>query len=318
MRRTLPLMFCAVAISTGCARVSVNTNLAADGSFKRVAKYASSDSQLDMANQHGKRDITELFLIPTQGAGISVERKKTQEGETLVTVTRSGAAGGPPLADIAVLGPDRKTTLTSSVAIRRLENGQIEYRERLSWLGQRKNTFGDMPPELRVQIKQSLPPRLAKTETIDDITHRVVKAMINTFFGPAEPVLPIMAIDPDLATRKLRIAFYLNLALSLQRDYAMTPDETRSMLASLTAEDKMKSVLTSKLPGVAAPAGTDKPSSSTDGNFMPLTFAVSFPGKIVRTNGLVDPVTGEVYWSLYDIAVEFEDITLELVVDPRS
>src|SRR2546421_10950151 len=143
MRRVLPLMFCAVAISAGCARISVNTSLAADGSFKRVVKYASSNSQLDLANQHGKRDITDLFLIPTQGAGILVERKKSQEGETLVTVTRSGAAGETPLADIAVLGADRKATLTSRVAIRRLENGQIEYQGRLNWVGQGKNTVGD-------------------------------------------------------------------------------------------------------------------------------------------------------------------------------
>ena len=54
-----------------------------------------------------------------------------------------------------------------------------------------------------------------------------------------------------------------------------------------------------------------------EGNaYTPLLYEVAFPGRVVETNGLTDPVTGHVYWSLYADSASLGDIDLHLVVRP--
>ena len=51
---------------------------------------------------------------------------------------------------------------------------------------------------------------------------------------------------------------------------------------------------------------------------MPFTFTTSFPGKVIKTDGLVDDFSGEVYWSFLAPALQFGDVKLTLVVDPSA
>ena len=55
----------------------------------------------------------------------------------------------------------------------------------------------------------------------------------------------------------------------------------------------------------------------SDSNEMtPLFYSVSFPGTVVETDGLQDPMTGEVYWSLLPMVLDLGDVKLRVVVKP--
>ncbi|MEP6756738.1 MAG: hypothetical protein ABJA67_14630, partial [Chthonomonadales bacterium] len=49
--------------------------------------------------------------------------------------------------------------------------------------------------------------------------------------------------------------------------------------------------------------------------YIPLMLTVKLPGKIVSTNGDMDPSSDEIYWATFAVAASFEDITLTAVCD---
>jgi hypothetical protein len=119
-----------------------------------------------------------------------------------------------------------------------------------------------------------------------------------------------LLLNVDGATRRLNgIAYLANLQSFKEAVPGISDAEASEMSKSLT------NLLNSE----ALDPGSNSPSESTpggDAGLTPLTFAVSFPGKVVETNGLVDPMTGEVYWSLLPLSLELADVKLRLVVQP--
>lgn len=311
MRRiALFVSFCLVA--AGCSRAKIETVVSPDGSFKRTVTYTLSGAQGMMGN--GKKDIADVFKIPSAGDGVTVDRSTTKDGDINVTVTRSLAAGAAPVDDFVIFQDAKQPELSDTLSVHKLDNGQIEYTESLKWIAKRGGSFGEVPPEFRTAVKASLPQRMMDTATIDMVTNAVMVSFLRALFGPPEPVFPSFFTDPDLGVRKLKIASYQALIPTLQQACGMSAAETKAFLGSFLSDERLKSVVEGKTPTHSG-GQTGTPDNAA---MVPMTFSVSAPGKVVRTNGLVDPINGQVYWSVYDVSAEFQDVTLELVVDPKS
>lgn len=320
----------------GCVHVSTTTKINADGSFTRTVKYGMMDtSKMGMPGGAGSGPSKpeDAFAIPSEGNGTTVQRG-TEEGENVITVTRSVRAGGTSTQDITALGKDKKPVLRSTVYVKKLADGKIEYDETLTWVGPPSSDLSKIDPDLRANLKKSLPPDQQKTETIDKLTRSTERAIFNAMFGPPEPLMGEMMTsvlgNPEGVRHKLDIRMYAALDQALQ-EQGLSPEQRRSTLAAMVKSlspdqlvgpkmSSMNSMMSPDAENTKAEGGNaaEKTKHSDDAGMVPLSFAVTCPGQVVETNGLQDPITGEVYWSLYGAAAELGDVTLRVVIDPSK
>ncbi|MBS1718055.1 MAG: hypothetical protein JSS72_10040 [Armatimonadetes bacterium] len=316
--RNLGLLLLGAIALTGCAKVGVKTVLNGDSSFTRTVKYAvtKNDQAQGMSGVPSKPD--DVFRIPSSAPGVKVDTT-TEKEQTVVTVTRSVAAGANAMQDVTLLSSKKTPVLTSSVSVKRLGDGNIEYVELLHWVGPKTKSDQDVPGEFRAIIKKALPARFQTTAVIDKLTHRVLTETVHILFGPADPLLSTALLNQDLFELKMHGAFFARLVPAFQEEATgMTDDEAkavlRKMMPDLDSSTVMKNNAHPTPPDPTAPPTKD---SGNDG-LTPLTFTVGFKGRIVKTNGIVDPATGDVYWSLYSAVAEFGDVELRLVVEPSK
>jgi hypothetical protein len=276
---------------------------------------------MGMSASKGATTLDAAFEIPKAGPGITVTKKDDKMGSSIL-VTRSIPAGAAPFKDVVIKNQKGAVELTGEVNVAKLDNGDLKYTETLHWAGARVANLGAMGAAMRLQVKKVLPERYRKTELIDKAVEATVSVLVKGLLGAPEPIVLSM-INPDVIEYKMRARLGVlgdelkkglpgltdteasemvaSLSKTLDLDQAMNPDDKSSPLAAMGG------------PGGSSPLGSDSPEAMAS-----LTFAVDFPGKMVKTNGIADPSSGLVYWSLLDVSLEFGDEVLEAEVDPRG
>src|SRR5579862_792826 len=164
----------AVVLLAGCARVTTTTTLHADGSFSRKVVYTvSKNSGMSGGAQQSKDKPEDYFKLPAADHEVNVSRSDTTSGIS-VTVTREVAADSGPLPDIALLSDAGKVMATSSVSVKKLSGGQIEYVETLHSLEPGKTIEQMVIPDLRARVKKAIPAEYQKSDLIDGLTKEVM------------------------------------------------------------------------------------------------------------------------------------------------
>lgn len=302
------MLLAAVAFLAGCARVATTTTLHADGSFSRKTVYAVSklSGGLPAQSSGPSKDKPEDFFKIPAGA-----TKSEDKGNLLVTATREVSSGSAPIQDLSLIGDKGKVTSTSTVTVEKLPDGTLRYTEFLHGAAPTSKTQQMAVPDLRARIKKALPEEFQKTELIDGLTHEIMMNLGHALLGPPEPNLFNVMLSPEAAARRINaIAFSANVKSFKGAMPSISDDQAVTMARSLA------NIINQDAIGGADAVG-EAPKENSDPNALtPLFFSVSFPGKIVETNGIVDPVTGEVYWSLLPPALEFGDVKLTVVVRP--
>ncbi|MFI5385181.1 MAG: hypothetical protein ACHQ50_03580 [Fimbriimonadales bacterium] len=306
----------AVVLLAGCARVSTSTTLNADGSFVRKVVYTVSKSNglgpPSGADTQKKEKPEDYFKLPS-GPGVKVDHSEDKNG-LIVTTTRTVAAGSAPLQDIALIADKTKILATSSVTVTKFPDGRLEYVESLHKLEPSTTAQQFVIPDLRARVKKALPVEYQKTELIDRLTREIMINLAHALVGPPEPNLFNLLLTPDSSARRVNaLAFTANVQSFKNAVPDMTPVQATTMartLANVLNQDMLSGA------GPSGPGASPNKENSADNDMTPLFFAVSFPGKMVETNGLLDPVTGEVYWSLLPMALDLGDVQLRLVVQP--
>lgn len=305
-------MVLAVAALAGCSRVSTNTALHADGSFSRQVVYTVTKNDLNLGGQQQKAKPEDLFKLPASGNGVTVASTDNVNG-TVVTVTRDVSADSSPLADISLLGDKKSVSATSTVSVKKLADGKLEYIETLHAATPAKSSVEQfLIPDLRARVKKALPEEYQKTELIDRLTVEIQTNMVHALVGPPEANLFSAILSPDTTARKINAtAFALNLKSFKSAIPTLSDDQASSLAKSLSNmmnKDTFNASNSSKMAGENA---------SPDNTAMTLLFfSVNFPGKIVETNGIADPLEGDVYWSLLPMALDLGDVHLRVVVQP--
>lgn len=302
-------------VVAGCARVATTTEIAADGSFVRKSVYTVVKSPMSgMGDSSGKSapdKPEDFFRLPANSPQVKVV--KTQgEQDIKIAVSRALAAGSPSLQDVTILAEKGKVMATSAVTVRRLPDGTIEYVETLHALSPSSEAREFVVPELRARVKTALPVEFQKTELIDKATAVVMVNVAHGLFGPPEPNLFNMMLSPEGTERRVdAFIFRANITGLREAIPGMSEDQAQATARGLLDVFNEKALQggSSSVPG--ASTGSSGPNGLT-----PLYFDVKFKGKVVETNGLVDPVTGDVYWTLLAPILDLGDVRLRLVIRP--
>jgi hypothetical protein len=314
MRARVSLLLPWLLLLAGCARVSTTTTIRGDGSFSRKVVYTVSKQNpamgapSDSAGPHMDKP-DDYFKLPSAGEAKLVRTE--DKNNLIVTATRDLAAGSPPLQDVSLWAEKGKVMATSTVSVRKLANGDIEYVEALHAVSPDPKGQQFTIADLRARVKKAIPDAYQKTEIIDQVTKGVTLNLVHALLGPPEPNLFNLLLSQDATIRRINgLAYTANMATFKSAMPGLTDEQAKAMaraLIDILNQDALdQSNATNQASG---------PGEKSSGNEMtPLTFAVGFEGKIVETNGIIDPLTGEVYWSLLPATLDAGDVQLRVVI----
>ncbi|HEY3269001.1 MAG TPA: hypothetical protein VGM37_18975 [Armatimonadota bacterium] len=292
------LLLAAVAVS-GCSRMTATTDVKADGSFTRSLAYSESKP----IGSSGGAQLSDTFVLP-QAPAWKVS-KTIADGDVKYGATIRVAAGQTLARDVSVRRKDQGPVLvTNKVSVAQVSPGRWRYTETIHW-------NGPIPKEVAVpeastlsQIKLALPASVATDDTVRALAPALARAVWSVLFGPGEPVLPQLFLQPDAAERTMRrragrgIEKVLADKLGGKLNAAERRQTTRRILSALTAVSQSKK---DNPTGGAGDDGTDLPS---------LSFVLKVPGHLVSTNGETDDYSDDVFWTLYPEAAALGDVTL--------
>ncbi|MBB6053126.1 hypothetical protein [Armatimonas rosea] len=310
-----------IALS-GCAKVGTTTDIKADGSFTRTVVYRGSAPSTDGFTMGPTLDD---IVAPPRTPGWQVTRAKDpkNDSELVLTATKAFAPGETLTDDLALKAPPKKDAPTSTpptfvlgntVAVTKLPNGTIAYRETIRWRGPRPSELATPDPTFLAALSSAVP-ALDKAGQVA-VEKRVHQSVWQALFGPGEPLIGLLMTHPELGEFRLKRRLSDSLLAALQDALGnkLTEAERRAavqkLVTSLTDDVKDKT----KKQVNAGPSG----SGSSDDTLVALLIKARFPGKVLQTNGELDPATGEVIWGLFSQAAAAGDVVLTAVCEPEK
>lgn len=294
MRRALPILALA-ALLAGCRQTSSTTEVRDDGSFTRSVKLMASDVTPDSTLK-----MPDVFVLPKAPEWKVNETPPTIQGGT--TIEANGTFRfGQDITDIG-LKQKGKVVLVNSVQVKEVTPGVYEYREVFTWKGER-NKQDDGGAKIRERLDLILGPDskipAEKREQMVTVADRLLTQML---FGPPEPYLTVAIASPEFFFRKIRGVMGPKLLAAAERIFgdAMSPDERKQFVAKLLDPELATAQAQASAP--SQPSGSEEEAS--DEQPTTLTMVVKMPGTLTETNGLIDPITGEVYWTMFSDAAQ--------------
>ena len=299
------LAILAAVAAAGCNRVSTFTTINANGGFQE--KISFKLGQVPSLYIKAEPTVEKEFNFDRAGTTVVHSEEKTAQ---VLTVQRNRSAGTAPYQDFQLLSDKGKVILTSKVSVHRALSGDISYDVKIKWMGSSEPGLAMIDADWRAAITKALPPRYRINKPVIDRVSRGIGLSLTRFLmGPPYPEAPGLIGNPDAVKLRFDGTFHQMIQSELDSDAPGLSPSERSLVVKtfmhLIDAGKYESDQESK---------QDKAGESR--GLTPLLYEVAFPGKIVETNGLTNPVTGHVYWSLYAASASLGDIHLHLVVRP--
>lgn len=339
--RTAALLCAFCTLLAGCAHETATTTVRPNGSWTRKAVYTISEADKTMGLKPAKQLVLRDIFTPPAGQGWKVVQTKTGDKppQIVVTAVKEVGLAETITGDLTVKNVATKRQppcrVVNTASVRPAGPGRWRYTETFHWAGARPNIAKDIKPLVGSSLKKTLPSSLATDANVRALSLRLERTLWNTLFSPPEPLLldfynnlvPIPGLsDPDerqsLLTRRLGPGIETAL---LETFGARMPQPQRHETAlrlthRITEETGAQAGKGDKMGGSAGKSpGTDSATESFGGMYpVAITLVVSVPGRVVETNGLVDDLAGEVYWTLYPQAALDRDVTLSAVFEARG
>lgn len=296
----------------GCARSLVKTTVNADGSWSRALKFTAA--RHDKPDMSAGPSVQDAFALPKDGAWKTRWEKDKDNVTYFADVTLR--PGEKQRQDVVVKSKKGLPVLVNEATVRETTPGTWEYRETLHWKGTPDQSIRLDDPETLGQLKTSLPPGMATDANAREIANALTPAVWQALWGPPEPLVSQLILHPDLAENLLELRLGKSLDETLQTKFGgkLTPaqrlDVERNLFTTFAATIKAHGQPDG---GDAAPPddpAKEKGKEKDEVQAAALTFVVKVPGKVLSTNGEVNPITQEVFWGLYPEAAQNGDIAL--------
>lgn len=300
----------------GCARSLVKTTINADGSWSRSLKFTAA--RHDKPNtMGGGPSLQEAFVLP-QGTPWKTRTDKDKDDVSFYADV-SLRPGQTQSQDVVVRSKKGLPVLVNEATVRETTPGVWEYRETLHWKGTPDQTTPLNDPAALENFKRALPPTLATDANAKAIAAGLMPAVWQALWGPPEPLVSQLLTHPDFGQNMLEMRLGKSLDDTLQAKFgdkltaAQRVDVEQTLFASFASTVKMQGQSAGggdAGPLDVPPADGAPAKEKDDVQAAALTFVVKVPGKIIATNGEVNPITQEVFWGLYPQAAQLSDVTL--------
>ncbi|MCS7223727.1 MAG: hypothetical protein NZ959_04075 [Armatimonadetes bacterium] len=302
------LLICLMALISGCARVQVSTVVERDGTWSRSLTFRGAPIPFPQgvsAAEVTGPTLKNQFRLP-QGSGWKTRSEK-EEGMEILVFERRWETGDTVSEDLVIKNPqkgDNSKLLVNEVRVGPVSKTRFAYEERLKWVGP---SPVDLMPEKAIvdQVAAALPAHLATKDNMDKLINSIWSRFLRSVMGPDDLLMAYLFVHPDFGERQLR-----------QRLYPIVLDACRQLFKDKISEEhirKVAQILSDIKPQAKAGAAvkTDLIKQDSQSDFpVLLFFSVRLPGKIIETNGQIDPTTGEVWWGCFSLAVALEDLRL--------
>lgn len=334
MRTPVAAALGAALMLTACSKANITTTVKADGSVERkltfnlAAKPMAGPPKLEkmfkplgegwtrddgMEGEEVKVVFTRTFTKDKLSGAVDLQQLETIDEEPENPFAEPDPNAQPKPA------PKARVLLTNEVSVKEIAPGKFEYREKIKWLGERKPPkFEPKQKEILEKVKLKLPEGKRTDEEVKVIAELLVAETVRFAAGPGEPKMMLFISQPEVAFRNLRIQLGDVLMAHLAGRYGDAMDEearlemTRMVLEGFNLEDSIKGEVNDSKP---KPGAGEEEEKKDKVDSVAMTFALKFPGKVVMTNGKLDPYHNEVFWGVYPMAVEFGDVELIAVFE---
>ncbi len=303
MRKWISLLGLAV-LAVGCRQTSSLTEVKPDGSFQRTVKFSAMAPMMEEATP--EQAINQAFDLPTGGDWkISKDAGSDPSGEMSISASRLFKAG--EIAKDIRLKVKGKVVLANELAVKEIEPGVFEYRETFTWTGDKPTESPEerMDEALKALLKgkDKVTPAM-----ITAMTTEMEKILSQLLFGPPEPLLPLALSSPEFFARKARAMAGARMLKAAESSFgdALSEPERRDLVMKIL--DPSLGAKTARQSAPTPPGSDDEESS--DDSPTTLTMVVTMPGTVFETNGLTDPITGEVYWTMFADAAESGPVSI--------
>ncbi len=304
----------------GCHRVKTSTTIASDGSFDRKSKYTLSSAAMSMGAFDTNGDpekpqvepsLRNMFKIPADSPKVKVVEGKEGE-DNILTVSKVAIPASELKDDLVILDAKKSPVLSSSVRVEKRADGNLEYTETLHWVGKKKDDVEATLASLQSKLKSILPAEFQGDSTLKPLAKGLLVNMAQTVFGPPEPMLGQMLVDPEAAGYKMANALLVKNEALITKSLSSLPAEDRSKIA-LEISNALLETQDSFMP--KEPDGSSN-SKNDSNDLVAMMYEVAFPGTVVESNGIYDRVNGVVYWSLLAPSAQIQDVVLHVVIKP--
>lgn len=297
MKHLLRLSPLLLLVLAGCVRTNSATEVNADGSWKRSVKFILAKN-----NMAEKEPVIGDVAQPPTGAGWTSKIEKKDE-EITYTYTRSLNKLDEVLTKDIALKEKEGLMLVNEVTVKQIAPNRYKYRETFKWVGKAKESG---PGTLADAEIKKMMPSFATAEDIKKIQGLLLARITRILMGPGDPMLMQLASNPDYGMRKMvnRMAKEFDKTL-LEVFGERMPDADRIKLVRNLIEEATKSTMASTKSGAQSSSGPG------DSNFVSMYMSVKLPGRIVETDGEVDPFTGEVFWAMYPEAAAIGEVSIQ-------
>jgi hypothetical protein len=301
-RLSLAISSIVLVITAGCASVEIHDTIYPNGACLTKLEFETPKMAPPMLSPSP-------FILPT-GKGWTIV-KSNKNGQECTTATRLIQPGETLSDDIHLQSTDPKTNqttsyLVNSVKVERLSQNRLKYVETLHWVGKKDHDFMAMDQKSLTQLKALLPSSLATDANVRKLSSAIITQIWKALFGPGEPLLPVLIMQPQLAEHRLDQRIGQSILTSLKKTFGdkLTEGQRIKLVREIFQVAKQTRDFS------ANQMQSPSPSNSSQANLCALYYSVKMPGKVLDSNGEMDNITGEVFWGVYDEAAMPGDVTL--------
>ncbi|MEQ8762751.1 MAG: hypothetical protein RL885_02410 [Planctomycetota bacterium] len=298
-------------LCAGCGNFGAVTEIHPDGSWTRESRYSTSDELSGPTESFEvtiREDLEDYFDFTgvekwekdarnELGGGVLIMSRRAQPGETL--------------SDFALKGEDGKVIARNEVTVTRLSEKRFEYKETLRWVGPIPELLEEPSPERVQYFAGKLPEDIEQADRVaKELTRAAVQQYVLLLYGGTgqRPLLSEALVHRNVALRKLQARLRKGITADLQERLKGHPQHDR--LADIVAK-----IVDSEMIQQLGEKDEDKDVFNDDRSLIALDFTAKLPGKIIETNGELDEVTGEIYWTLFAASPVLEDVVLRAVCE---
>ncbi len=306
MKRHLILAFGLViagGLLGGCAESTSATTVDENGGVIKVitVREGTGSATMNMSEE----PVPLAAMIKLEGEGWTVKEDMVNDARVFTAEKRFSNWKDGDSGWSLILSDKKSITGQSRIYE---SDGALNFEEKYSYVGEVDQAKKDAEiAKMSDNLKNIWMKGTLSDADADNLSKKIRPEVNRILFGPSDPILPLMLTSPKRFEREFRIRASGKITALFVGVNGMTSEEakeqTKKFFEVMNAGDQ-----------IGNPADNPEEMGAEEDSNQENSFSisVSFKGAgVTEQNGLIDPVTDEVYWDFYSMAVEEAPVILK-------